>query len=209
MFGNTKVIKNDVKWICRTLKDNEKWKKKIDENVGKCPAEKRINGLEDYDEGQNEKIGNLVTGVATLSGKMSVWFYILISITTISVILGIVTKVFGGEQELPHLEEECFIPVQQRVEAYIETWNEFSKATKSTGHFGYRKDNDVYVLQVVGINFCTCKLCLPIHENMFLALSREWLSVSNSKRLEVIKNGIIRVYVNSKGKFFVVGKILL
>jgi hypothetical protein len=94
MFGNTKVIKNDVKWICKTLKDNEKWKGKIEENVGKCPAEERIGGLEEYDKKQNTKIDKVSDKVSNLTGKISVWGYILTGIIVICTILTIVLGVF-------------------------------------------------------------------------------------------------------------------
>ncbi len=104
MFGNTKVIKNDVKWICKTLKDNEKWKEKIEKNVGKCPAEERIGGLEKYDRSQNAKIDIVDGKVDTLGGNMSIILKILIPILLI--IIGTAVKIIffspsvsGGEQE--------------------------------------------------------------------------------------------------------------
>ncbi|MEE9215094.1 MAG: hypothetical protein V3U54_09935, partial [Thermodesulfobacteriota bacterium] len=87
MFGNTKVIKNDVKWICDSLRKNEKWKDKIEGNVGKCPAEERIEDLENYDKGQNAKIDKVSDKVSNLTGKISVWGYILTGIIVICTIL--------------------------------------------------------------------------------------------------------------------------
>ncbi len=94
MFGNTKVIKNDVKWICKNLEENEKWKGKIEENVGKCPAKGRIDDLESYDKGQNAKIDKVSDKVSNLTGKISVWGYILTGIIVICTILTIVLGVF-------------------------------------------------------------------------------------------------------------------
>lgn len=95
MFGNTKVIKNDVKWIRETFADHkekeEKWQKKIEEHVGRCPAEKRIGGLEKYDKSQNAKTDIINGKVDTLNGKMSVILKILIPILLI--IIGTAVKI--------------------------------------------------------------------------------------------------------------------
>ncbi len=186
-------------------KEDKIWQKKLLENSLECSRGKQVNDIqEDIDTLKSDK-----------KGLAMIWKFAIgvgIFLTIIGSILGIIWKggiVFGEEQEPPYLEEKCVIPIQERVGEYIKTWNDFSKTIKSTGRFDYRKDDDIYVLQVVGIDFCTCELCLPAHEEMFLALSEEWYAVCNSRRLEVIKSGIIRVYVDSKGIFLFVGKVLL